>query len=62
MKKIQDIINRLLNVCGQMEVGALLTCRSGIIDLIFEAEKIPAIVFRAYILTEAQPRSIWRGK
>ena len=30
MKKIPDIINRLLNVCGQMEVGALLTCRSGI--------------------------------
>ena len=30
MKKIQDIINRLWNVCGQMEVGALLTCRSGI--------------------------------
>ena len=31
MKKILDIINRLWNVCGQMEVGALLTCRSGII-------------------------------
>ena len=30
MKKIQDIINRLWNVRGQMEVGALLTCRSGI--------------------------------
>ena len=30
MKKIQDIINRLWNVCGQMEVGALLTCGSGI--------------------------------
>ena len=30
MKKIPDIINRLLNVCGQMEVGALLTCGSGI--------------------------------
>ena len=24
MKKISDIINRLWNVCGQMEVGALL--------------------------------------
>ena len=31
MKKIPDIINRLWNVCGQMEVGALLTCGSGII-------------------------------
>ena len=30
MKKIKDIINRLWNVCGQMEVGALLTCGSGI--------------------------------
>ena len=30
MKKIPDIINRLWNVCGQMEVGALLTCGSGI--------------------------------
>ena len=27
-----------------------------------EAEKIPAIIFRAYILTKVQPRSIWRGK
>ena len=35
MKKIPDIINRLWNVCGQMEVGALLTCRSGIISGIF---------------------------
>ena len=26
MKKIPDIINRLWNVCGQMEVGTLLTC------------------------------------
>ena len=31
MKKIPDIINRLWNVRGQMEVGALLTCGSGII-------------------------------
>ena len=30
--------------------------------LFLEAEKIPAIIFRAYILTEAQPRSIRRGK
>ena len=30
MKKIPDIINRLWKVCGQMEVGALLTCGSGI--------------------------------
>ena len=30
MKKIPDIINRLWNVCGQMEVGALLTWGSGI--------------------------------
>ena len=30
MKKIPDIINRLWNVCSQMEVGALLTCGSGI--------------------------------
>ena len=30
MKKILDIINRLWNVCGQMEVGALLTWGSGI--------------------------------
>ena len=35
MKKIPDIINRLWNVCGQMEVGALLTCGSGIISGIF---------------------------
>ena len=34
MKKIQDIINRLWNVCGQMEVGALLTCGSGIREII----------------------------
>ena len=33
MKKIPDIINRLWNVCGQMEVGTLLTCGSGIIVL-----------------------------
>ena len=26
-----------------------------------KAEKIPAIIFRAYILTSAAPRSIWRG-
>ena len=31
MKKLPDIINRLWNVCGQMEVGALLTCGSGIL-------------------------------
>ena len=30
MKKIPDIINRLWNVCGQMEVGVLLTWGSGI--------------------------------
>ena len=30
MKKIPDIFNRLWNVCGQIEVGALLTCGSGI--------------------------------
>ena len=30
MKKIPDFINRLWNVCGQMEVRALLTCGSGI--------------------------------
>ena len=30
MKKIPDIINSLWNVCGQMEVGALSTCGSGI--------------------------------
>ena len=34
MKKIPDIINRLRNVCGQMEVGALLTCGSGVITII----------------------------
>ena len=34
MKKIPDIINRLWNVCGQMEVGALLTCGSGIKTII----------------------------
>ena len=33
MKKIPDIINRLWNVCGQMEVGTLLTCGSGIITV-----------------------------
>ena len=32
MKKIPDIINRLWNVCDQKEVGALLTCGSGIIN------------------------------
>ena len=31
MKKTPDIINPLWNVCGQMEVGTLLTCGSGII-------------------------------
>ena len=35
MKKIPDIINRLWNVCGQMEVGTLLTCGSGIIRVTF---------------------------
>ena len=35
MKKIPDIINRLWNVCGQMEVGALLTWGSGIRSGIF---------------------------
>ena len=35
MKKIPDIINRLWNVCGQMEVGTLLTCGSGIIAIKF---------------------------
>ena len=34
MKKIPDIVNRLWNVCSQMEVGALSTCGSGIIDTI----------------------------
>ena len=34
MKKIPDIINRLWNVCSQMEVGPLLTCGSGIRPLI----------------------------
>ena len=42
MKKIQDIINRLWNVCGQMEVGALLTCGSGINEIKSRA-KISAI-------------------
>ena len=36
MKKIPDIINRLWNVCGQMEVGALLTWGSGIKIIISE--------------------------
>ena len=36
MKKIPDINNRLWNVCDQMEVGALLTCRSGIKDIIID--------------------------
>ena len=35
MKKIPDIINRLWNVCGQMEVGALLTWGSGIRRVLF---------------------------
>ena len=34
MKKIPDIINRLWNVCGQMDVGALLTGGSGIKEAI----------------------------
>ena len=38
MKKIQDIINRLWNVCGQMEVGTLLTCGSGIKGITFFIE------------------------
>ena len=37
MKKIPDIIDRLRNVCGQIEVGALLTCGSGIIADILSA-------------------------
>ena len=50
MKKIPDIINRLWNVCGQMEVGALLTCGSGINRPYFSRpRKIPAIISRAYI-------------
>ena len=38
MKKIPDVINRLWNVCGQMEVGALLTCGSGIMSLILDPQ------------------------
>ena len=38
MKKIPDIINRLWNVCGQMEVGALLTWGSGIMFLILDPD------------------------
>ena len=30
IKNLMDIINRLWNVCCQMEVGAFLTCGSGI--------------------------------
>ena len=32
------------------------------IDLISRAEWVPAIIFWAYIMTEAQPRSIWQRK
>ena len=39
MKKIQDIINRLWNVCGQMGSRALLTCRSGIIKVILSYQE-----------------------
>ena len=39
MKRILDFINRLWNVCSQMEIGAFLTCGSGIkvvnVDIIF---------------------------
>ena len=34
MKKIPDIINRLWNVCSQMEVGAFLTSGFGISAII----------------------------
>ena len=45
MKKIPDIINRLWNVCGQMEVGALLTCGSGIIvNKVVSQDKILIII------------------
>ena len=40
MKKIPDIINRLWNVCGQMEVGALLNCGSGIMVCIQSGQKL----------------------
>ena len=44
MKKIPDIINRLWNICGQMEVGALLTCGSGINAVIIgSAEALPIL-------------------
>ena len=42
--KILDIINRLWNVCCQMEVGAFLTCGSGIkvvnVGIIFNKQGI----------------------
>ena len=53
MKKIPDIINRLWNVCSQMEVGALLTCGSGITALIFFIISHPKDFSKA---------SIWKEK
>ena len=52
MKKILDIINRLWNVCGQMEVGALLTWGSGINVLILA---IQIVIDFAMLCAVAQP-------
>ena len=48
MKKIPDIINRLWTVCGQMEVGALLTCGSGIIAGIFSASRNKVFFYECF--------------
>ena len=56
MKKIPDIINRLWNVCGQMEVGALLTWGSGINNnnnktAMHKKQTIPLPVLQCFVLS-----------
>ena len=57
MKKIPDIINRLWNVCGQMEVGALLTWGSGIIlvKCPLPTDKSPLLTDKSPLLTDKSP-------
>ena len=67
---VKSLFWKILNYCasgttlGQRAQVSMLGRTSDAasnINLFPEAEKIPAIIFRAYILTEAQPRLIWRG-
>ena len=45
------------NLCGQASDYIIFKY-----TLLPKAEKMPAIIFRDYILTEAKLRSIWREK